>query len=108
MRIAVGKHFLQAAAVAFPASSNVAATLRIGTVERFGGNNRTKIGSRARWSASDIRANVPALFQPNIFRPFRGQIFPPPNNNKNKSNKRKYIIYGVSRRLMNKFIKHQH
>lgn len=108
MRIAVGKHFLQAAAVVFPASSNVAATLRIGTVERFGGNNRTKIGSRARWSASDTRANAPALFQPNIFRPFRGQIFPPPNNNKNKSNKRKYIIYGVSRRLMNKFIKHQH
>ena len=36
MRIAVGKHFLQAAAVASPSSSSVAATPRIGTVERFG------------------------------------------------------------------------
>ena len=56
-------------------------------------------------------ANAPALFQPNIFRPFRGQISPspPPQQQQQKQQQQeKYIIYGVSRRLMNKFIKHQY
>ena len=35
-RLALGNHFLQVVTVAFPTSSSVAATLRIGTVERFG------------------------------------------------------------------------
>ena len=71
-------------------------------------------------------ANAPALFQPNIFRPFRGPVWaggggggggglisppppPPPQQQQQKQQQQeKYIIYGVSRRLMNKFIKHQY
>ena len=57
-------------------------------------------------------ANAPALFQPNLFSPFRGQFSPPPpppqQQQQKQQQQEKYIIYGVSRRLMNKFIKHQY
>ena len=57
-------------------------------------------------------ANAPALFQPKIFRSFRGHISPPPpppqQQQQKQQQQEKYIIYGVSRRLMNKFIKHQY
>ena len=43
-------------------------------------------------------ANAPALFQPNIFRPFRGQISPspppPPQQQQKQQQQEKYIIYG--------------
>ena len=53
---------------------------------------------------------LPPSFNLTFFVPFVARFpLPPPQQQQQKQQQQeKYIIYGVSRRLMNKFIKHQY